>query len=641
MNINFSQKVEKNDEFYNKEGNSNYFFQSIETPIELDATSFIGSFEKINFFIGSNNSGKSRFLRGLLKIDKHFIQILKGNKNFDTIFNEIQASFDIFKSNDLQSVQIEKLRNLLTEISKKNETIISNKGDLFYVNLLSNYKINLSFFEGLESLKQDLIETNQIVNHNGYLKHYQDALDYIEKMIELFEMLKFSFENNIKKTLYIPILRSIIYDLNFNAATFNEAFNKKYGIKDNIYRGEDLYDNIYRITNSINRKKIEEFEKFLSSNFFNGKSTQLIADKADTQSILLNIENELVPIYDIGDGIQQLILLMFPIFTAKENTWFFIEEPETHLHPGLQRIFIETLLNDKYLETKKSRYFFTTHSNHFLDLSLRTKETSIFQFHKEGKEKFIIKNVKPNKETLDLLGVNNSSVLIANSSIWVEGPTDRKYISRFLKLFFHHNEIQNLKEDIDFAFFEYGGNLIAHYLFDPIFEENVAEEDVRKSINAFASANKIYLLADNDNAKENEKQKRREKLQALSDKEKNFKYQNTNYREIENLLPVKVIKDFLDELVNSSEKENINKIHFDREDYISDGLGKFITELFEKNKITDFKKFKDDSGTLKSSYKTKLCEFVINGDYSYQELIKDNEQLDSIISDLYEFINQK
>ncbi len=53
------------------------------------------------------------------------------------------------------------------------------------------------------------------------------------------------------------------------------------------------------------------------------------------------------------------------------------------------------------------------------------------------------------------------------------------------------------------------------------------------------------------------------------------------------------------------------------------------------------KKFKDNSGTLKSSYKTKLCEFVVNGNYSYQELIENNEQLDSIITDLYKFINQK
>jgi len=101
---------------------------------------------------------------------------------------------------------------------------------------------------------------------------------------------------------------------------------------------------------------------------------------------------------------------------------------------------------------QKLKVLFTTHSNNFLDLSLQADDVSIFQFQKECPEKFNIKNIKPNKEILDLLGVNNSSVLMANSSIWVEGPTDRKYISKFLKLFCEQNKTQHLKEDIDFAF---------------------------------------------------------------------------------------------------------------------------------------------------------------------------------------------
>lgn len=400
-----------------------------------------------------------------------------------------------------------------------------------------------------------------------------------------------------------------------------------------------LFDDVFELHNSADIIKLEKFTLWLQDNFYQNERLQLIPDKSNS-NLLLKIGNEMHPIFNIGDGIQQLILLLFPIFTSNDNTWCFIEEPETHLHPGLQRIFIETLLNNEYLKSKKLRYFFTTHSNHFLDLSLHTDDISIFQFHKGSQEKFMIKNVKPNKETLDLLGVNNSSVLMANSSIWVEGPTDRRYISFFLKLYCTKPQRKHLKEDIDFAFFEYGGNLIEHYLFDENFEEVFSEEEVREKINSFALSNKIYLLSDNDNAK-GKKLKRRQGLEDISKTEKHFKYQNTNYREIENLLPLKVIKDFLIELVNSSEKENISKIYFDREDYISIGLGQFITDLFEKNDIKGFKKFKDESGTLKSSYKTKLCEFVINGDYNYPQLIENNEQLDNIISDLYKFINQK
>jgi len=346
--------------------------------------------------------------------------------------------------------------------------------------------------------------------------------------------------------------------------------------------------------------------------------------------------------HDLGDGVQQLILLMFPIFRAANNTWFFIEEPETHLHPGLQRIFIETLLNDEYLKGKNLKFFFTTHSNHFLDISINHDEISIFQFEKVSDEKFNIKsNVKPNKNVLDLLGVNSSSVFLANASIWVEGPTDRRYISKWLKLYCEHYEVNYLREDIDFAFFEYGGNLIKHYLFDgKEFEEEFDGNQIREKINSFALSNKIYLLADNDNVNQGSaKQKRRESLEALSGK--NFYYQNTQYREIENLLPVKILNDFLLQLVNNPDASKLDEINFSREDYYQIGLGEFITDLFSKSKIKG-KSFKSKTGdTLSSPYKTKLCDFVVNSDYKYSDLIQDNDYLDKIITDLYNFIKAK
>ena len=36
---------------------------------------------------------------------------------------------------------------------------------------------------------------------------------------------------------------------------------------------------------------------------------------------LLKIGDEIHPIFDVGDGIQQLILLMFPIFTSNNNAF--------------------------------------------------------------------------------------------------------------------------------------------------------------------------------------------------------------------------------------------------------------------------------------------------------------------------------
>lgn len=600
----------------NATSKNNYFLDNSELFTEGKA--LFGGIGIINFFVGANNSGKSRFLRGLFKSNNYSL-LQKNTTNISDFYDFLDLKINNEKNKDFVDDDFLRFWSYFS----------SNLNQVDFDQLLAKVQ------DYQKKIEHSLLIEKIIKSSNNF----EIQKSFLDSMIDLLELYRFSKKYKNKHKIYIPILRSIISDSNLNKESFNKISEIKYGLKENVFTGLKLFDAVFDLHNSEDIVKLEKFTSWIQDNFYQNEKLQLIPDRLSS-NLLLKIGDEMYSIFNIGDGIQQLILLLFPIFTSDNDTWCFIEEPETHLHPGLQRIFIETLLNNEYLKSKNLRYFFTTHSNHFLDLSIHTDDISIFQFHKESKEKFKIKNVKPIKETLDLLGVNNSSVLMANSSIWVEGPTDRKYISFFLKHFCTKHTRKHLKEDIDFAFFEYGGNLIEHYLFDEDFEEVFSEEEVREKINSFALSNKIYLLADNDNAA-GKKLKRREKLVEVSKTEKNFKYQNTNYREIENLLPVKVVKEFLVELVNSSEKENINEISFNREDYISIGLGEFITDLFVKNGIKDFKKFKDDSGTLKSSYKTKLCEFVINGEYNYQDLIEDNEQLDSIISDLYKFINQK
>jgi hypothetical protein len=437
--------------------------------------------------------------------------------------------------------------------------------------------------------------------------------------------------------LYIPILRTLVSDGSFHVDTFNKIITNKYNLKGGVFTGQDLYQQIYKLHNSTKIVELKAFCKWIKNNFYRDHDVEIIPND-ETRDVYLKIDDVHRPIYDLGDGIQQLILLMFPVYTANLGTWFFIEEPETHLHPGLQRIFIETLLNDEYLKKKNLKFFFTTHSNHFLDISIDHEEISIFQFEKEDDEKFNIKsNVKPNKDVLDLLGVKSSSVFLANTSIWVEGPTDRKYLSKWIKLYCEANSLQYLREDIDYAFFEYGGNLIEHYLFDDNFEEEFTENQVRNKIKAFALSNKVYLLADNDNVREgSKKHERRKNLEKISSK--HFKYQNTEYREVENLLPVQVLKDFMPQIVLKEEVIKTKKINFNRTDYIWIGLGDFLSKKFDEAKITG-KKFKSKTGdTLDTIYKNKLCDFVINSSYSYSELIEENEHLDKLITDLYNFI---
>ncbi|WP_405564176.1 ATP-dependent nuclease [Polaribacter sp. Asnod6-C07] len=616
----------KNPEFYIDDLENEFLKiesdNTINTELEIN---------KINFFVGENNSGKSRFLRGLIKLQYPFENISK-NKIFSELITEIEEIERSLNNSLAPSFKLSNIiritDHLISNYSKDDEDKITE-----FINDLNVRGKTIYSHE------------NDIINFNLYLT----------KVKELQNELNFTKENNISNKIYIPILRSLLKTTGLNLGSFTDVvrtlyFSNKIPSKVKIDTGLDLWNRIYKLQNSPKKRNIEKFQFFLSKYFFNNKRVELLAEDDQPQLVTIAIDNkDFRNVSELGDGIQALIILLFPIFTASKNDSFYIEEPEMNLHPAFQKIFIETILNDEFLKKKNLKYFFTTHSNHLLDLTLLNDDISIFQFQKIEENKHLIKtNIKPNKETLDLLGVTASSVFLSNSSIWVEGPTDRKYLSKFLKLY-TESEVNNkhLIEDIDFAFFEYGGNLIEHYLFD---DENIEGEgegefnkdEVKEKINSFAISNKIFLLADNDNVKKgSKKDQRRIALKNISNKNKNFTYQNTDLKEIENLLPKKIIQDFMSEILKTEKSIQIgSKIVFSRNDYKKIGLGDFYENLFLNNKIPkkDFKVFKAESGTLKNNYKIKLASFVVDSNYSYSDLIEDNEELKNIIENLYQFI---
>ncbi|PKH50130.1 hypothetical protein CXF68_05170 [Tenacibaculum sp. Bg11-29] len=591
----------------------------------------IGNFGRVNLFVGSNNSGKSRFLRALVKVKENFEvsdkreNVLKYHQVFLNYYNKVNKSSEV-------------LNGLSVIKSLKNPSFDLVFNYSHYQEVIEKY---LSQYDNIKK------------NYNKYKRKdivigFKRELELLDSLSDLKKEILFIRRNQVNKKKYIPILRSLHDSPQLRKESFRGTVKEKYGISEDVFTGLSIFDNIQKLKGSVlkDRDKVKQFEIFLSKHFFEGK-TVTITPNIESYEILFAVEESEYPVHHIGDGIQSLILILFPIYIANENDWFFIEEPETHLHPGLQRVFIETLLTDDYLKSKNLRFFFTTHSNHFLDTSIVNKDISIFQFTKQNDNTFLIKNnIKPAKSILDALGVNNSSVFLANTSLWVEGPTDRKYLSKFLKLYCKSTNEQYLKEDINFAFFEYGGNLIAHYLFNE--NEKFDDDEIRENINAFANANKIYLLADNDNVKDGDaKHLRQQNLESLAIENTYFKYQNTVVKEIENLLPVKILKDFIPELLKTESSKKIAKeITFKREDYSTEGIGQFYEDLFKKHKVEekDFKVFKVQNGTsttLKGEYKNKLANFVIDGDYTYEDLIEDNDQLKNLIEGLYRFIKNE
>ena len=598
-----------------------------EIKIPDDSYSFISdkgekeyilkNLSKINIFVGENNSGKSRFLRSIVK--KRDFEFLPDNEDFNKINKEIKAlkmNFDnfLFGCQFNVDVKIPDLNKILPKI---------NEAD-FLINYGEYFQPILDLKELFEKLK---LNDNPIGSYKTKMssfstRTYSTSFKEIVKKLEEIMETTFDLDKPLKDVkldykfnkLYVPILRGLrplssnsddLYGERtrldyFRDYLMNYSFNSLEESDVNVFTGLGAYQTVNKFSrgNPQNRKLLEDFKNYISTNFFDGQTVEITAtldenEQEDVLSIKIGDENE-KPIYDLGDGIQSIIILTLQLFLNKnENILVFIEEPEQLLHPGLQRKLIETFLCEEGFEN--FQFFFTTHSNHFLDITLDFNDISIFTVKKEldnsdSEEKvpsFTIENLSEgDTSALELLGVRNSSVFLSNCTLWVEGITDRQYLRHYLKLYAeeHENDL-DFKEDYHYSYVEYGGNNITHWSF---------LDKEKKPINVEKLCGRLFLLADKDQGKDKRHKQLKETLKE--------RYYPLKCREIENLVfkdvLLKIVKDY--EGINEDESsDNINE-DFKYVDYKNNLLGRFIEKkiIVDKNKMKR-KSYMAKSGTIK------------------------------------------
>ncbi|REH01681.1 AAA family ATPase [Flavobacterium aquicola] len=637
--------------------------------------SFLPSFNSINIVVGTNNSGKSRFIRNLMEFDK---------------FNAVDDLLKIREFVPIYNMEVEetnvKIYDAISRFQQRVNNTYYSESEYYRENvkvLVANKLINLE----MTSLDSFLTIVNRNISNLQNIKHLGVENDYLSNFNKIDKNFYKEYENF--KSYYIPTLRSAHSLFNFDSDlnkyskieddVYLYTYLKNYKInnKVEIFTGLHLYREILNARNSKRetRNKFEKFQDFVGENFFDGKKIDIVAEfkkeynldgKNDNEIISVDIEGEIKSrdLCDLGDGIQALIILMYKIFMAEDNSFMYIDEPELNLHPGMQRLFLEQITNNKDLKKKNITYVITTHSNHFLDLTIEKDNISIYSFsirnNDLGDNQFTIRNVnRGDNSLLKELGVNNSSVFMANCSIWVEGISDRNYIKAFLKSYCDSIGKSYPKEDIDFAFFEYAGSNIDHYIFEDEIEDE-KKEFVINDIKALSLSNKIFLLADSDAVTKTKNKQKFERLEALQNAESdNFKPKIIwNIREIENLLTNEMWKEILIEfcnktLVKSNEAEVLLKIEEALSDVkYSDYEKKYVGEFLE---VIRTKMGKSSSSFIlnQSAYEVKsdgsfgtiinkreLSELVFNKNFSWDILSK-NKEIEKLTKDIYDFITQK
>ena len=159
-----------------------------------------------------------------------------------------------------------------------------------------------------------------------------------------------------------------------------------------------------------------------------------------------------LPLASFGTGIHELVIICSTL-ALYENRYVCIEEPEIHLHPELLRRFLH------FLHTTSNTYFIATHSNVFLDAD---EATSLYHVRHDGTASHIVRGQtnEHSRAALRDLGYRASDLLQTNGIIWVEGPSDRIYIKKWLALF----ESQFV-EGMNYSIMFYGGACLARVLF--------------------------------------------------------------------------------------------------------------------------------------------------------------------------------
>lgn len=206
--------------------------------------------------------------------------------------------------------------------------------------------------------------------------------------------------------------------------------------------------------------------------------TRILVQLNEDEKWEIFFENDIdgrIPLSKMGSGVKTILLVIILILIKPRiedkpisKYIFALEELENNLHPSQQRRLYYYL--HKFSQEYNCKFFFTTHSNIVIDLYYKLDNTQILHISRKD-DKTDVKTINQYSELnhiLEDLDIKASDILQSNSIIWVEGPSDRIYINKWLSLL-----DPALKEGYHYTIMFYGGRLLSNITLD---YENLKED---------------------------------------------------------------------------------------------------------------------------------------------------------------------
>ena len=282
-----------------------------------------------------------------------------------------------------------------------------------------------------------------------------------------------------------------------------------------------------------------------------------------------------IKLSDCGSGLKTIIatltlLHVIPHLTGNYKNVFALEELENNLHPSLERKLLKHIwqYSDRYHD---AIIFLTTHSSVALDMFGKDYRSQIVRVCNDG-HKSIVETVLSDNDKqilLDDLGVKASDLLQANCLIWVEGPSDRIYIKKWLDLFSNCK----LEEGLQYQFICYGGALLSNY----------TASNNKNLIDLLKVNRHSYVVMDSD--KNSDDTKLKDRVKRIS-KELPNSHWITAGKEIENYLPTEALTEYFGKTTNIKKNASFSNLYKKVKNVKTFDKASFATEITKNKNYT-------------------------------------------------------
>jgi len=394
-----------------------------------------GEFEQIlpiNIIIGKNNSGKSSLIdlvRFLVDKNQDFFKIGRFNFNSEITIEHI-------------------LEN--SEISSAFPESTSGGG----IPARNFYEYGKQF-----------IGKKYTYNLNQNAKHFV-SLDakYTEPATKMI--------NSLASMMRVPLEGKTFCSISAERDIIPEKSDKEIVFTPNGVGATNIIQQIINRTNRnsqlIEQKLLNELNTIINPDI---KFSRILVQLNESDYWELYFENsnkDSIALSKMGSGIKTILLVLLNLIVRPDienkspsSYVFAFEELENNLHPSLQRRLYNYINN---YSLKNSTYFFlTTHSNVVIDAFGSSENTQLIHVLNDGEKSttITISSYSETKNILNDLGIKASDILQSNGVIWVEGPSDRIYINKWINLL-----RPDLKEGLHYSIMFYGGRLLSNLSFD-------------------------------------------------------------------------------------------------------------------------------------------------------------------------------